>query len=154
MSKKDLADTIEGAFADDEKDFVEPPKAGTFKLAQVGDFIKGKYLGSKEFEGDYGKTLIYSIEAEKGLFHEFDCGADEKPKPAGEMMPVEAGVEYGVFDHFSFHDQIKKVGIGQRIIIQFVDRKPSADRKGKFYKVISCKLDPKYAKPIEEGVGF
>lgn len=152
MTTLGKGDGFDAALDAIDEGFVQPEKAksGNFSLNQPGDFIKGVYCGSKPFTGKYKPTFIHTVMAESGEFHENDIGAKAKPIPGGDVTKLESGKEYGVFQHFSFEDEIAQASVGQRIVIRFVERKQSTQNKDAYYKVHVCKLDPSFVKPAAD----
>lgn len=130
-------ETTSPAFND--ADFAEP-KVGKFNFNKVGDFIKGKYMGSKPFDGTYGPTIIHSVEAEAGVWHDEESGAE---------ITLTPGEVYSFFEKPVFADQISKAQVGQRVLLSFDEEKKSQNN-GKMYKLIKCKLDTKFVAPSDD----
>lgn len=125
--------------------FAEVKAGSSFKLGAPGDYIKGKYLGSSNFEGKFGTTKSHKIEAEEGVYHDIDA---DSMQPVGDAIKLVPGTIYSVIEKPIFAEQIAQAKEGQRIIVRFEELKKSK-ATGKNYKYIIVKLDTSF-KPAEE----
>lgn len=121
----------------DEKSFdsgFEKPAAKAFAFGKPGDVIKGTLVAKKPFEGKFGETIIYSIEASAGQYHQIvDDVVDKDP------TEIKEGEEYSIFERSIFKDDISRAVVGQEILIRYVEDRKSKNN-GKMYKYIVCKL--------------
>lgn len=119
----------------------EQPKTNSFKFGKPGDAIKGEYLGSKPFEGQYGPTFIHSVRAVAGSYHDI---VDDVVQEAA--TPVKPGETYSVFEKVTFADQIAQAKVGQMVIVRYVEEKAKKGTDGKKksdrFKHVVCLLGP------------
>lgn len=118
-----------------------PPKSGSWKPGRPGDVVKGTYVGSKPFEGDYGPTTIYNLKVIVGQYHQILDG--KKNITADEPTVLTEGEVIGVFEHPTFKDQIARAQPGQKVLLRFTEWKKTKDGRGE-YKFIDCKLEENF----------
>ena len=127
--------------SDFDAGFVEPSKSSTFKFGKPGDAIKGVYLGGKPFSGEYGPTVIHSIRAVGGSFHDI---VDDVP--SATPTALKPGEIYSVFEKGTFSEQIAQAKVGQLVIVRYVEEKAKKNTDGKKksdrYKLVQCLLGP------------
>lgn len=117
-----------------DKTGFEKPASNIFKFGKVGDVIQGFLTGSELFEGEFGATTSYEVEATAGWFHNISEGATSK-----EKTEVVVGETYKFLGKNTFTDDLNKASIGQEVQVEFLEERKS-QKNGKNYKYIEARL--------------
>ena len=135
----------------DESGFAKP-ESNSFKFGKSGDAIKGVLTDVRDFDGKFGQTKIFTVEAIEGFFHD----VSEDGVVADAATELKAGESYYFFGKNTFTDDLLKAKLGQQIIVKFVEERKSK-ANGKKYKYIEAmlgKMDENYGTPVAAEVPF
>ena len=102
--------------------------------------------------GQEEQVRVYEIKCDGGTYHQLD----DKKMPIEPAIVISPGELYKVADHFTIHDVMKNVKLGQKLKIAFTEEKAS-QKKGnapmKIRKVYSKgTMDEAWLKEQEEAM--